>query len=1469
MSDASTRSRPFAHIRRVVESGVLAALLAASFSIAVSTPVVVSAAGPTTIGTSSCTANSIGVFPCAQAYQRSAQDKVAYLHDGSLLVGFYDGHTGVLYHVTNPSTAPVSTQVLTFLGGEEESIYTLPGTGTTEIWVLQGNEIFGGTRQEQIQHGTYSASTFNWDGGNVNPVPVQVPGALTNGRQDPSVTWTGKWLIASWWDDTVGGNSDNVFYNWTTDRTGKTGWAVPMKSGSVGTDTSGGSTSISYSVVSGVAPAMGDWFQIGNAVSNDGTVTCVDMTPVPCNAELRQVTAVSGGGPYTLTTAAFNYHHFLGEPMRIAASLLTATHQNSIQVSIRHSDKLGATIAVYGAFCKVLTRTLLDSAADPSPANWIAESQIDVDDCDAVLNGPQIAIDENSGDIHVFKAMTSGEPSPTGIIYWHGVPDATFSTTGTINWSARLVIDPAASTWESDPPDIAGTVDPSTHRVYVFWVTKAIGGVVKYVTLDSPYTSASGETTMTTGTQPRYTHVPSLLVDPSTSKAAYVPLVYQTGTSCITPSCTSTFNIVLDTSLNILAPSVPAGLTATATSSTEVDLSWNASTDNVGVTGYTIYRNGVSLATVSGSLTYADKSVAEATTYNYTVDAFNAGGNHSAQSLPASATTPDVTPPSVPTGLSASATSTPQVNLSWSASTDNVGVTGYTIYRNGATLTTVSGSTLNYADKAVTDGTAFSYTIDAFDAAGNHSLQSAAASATTPDITPPSVPTGLNATATKTPEVDLSWNASTDNVGVTGYTIYRGGTNIATVSASTLTFVDKSVSDATTYSYTVDAFDAAGNRSAKSSPAGATTPDITPPSVPTGLRATATSTPSVILNWTASTDNVAVTGYTIYRNGSMIATVSGSTATYTDTNVVQAGSYSYTVNAFDAAGNHSAQSAPATVNTPDTSPPSVPTGLSAVATTKPSVTLTWSASTDNVGVTGYTIYRGGTKLTTVSASTLTYTDSTVAGLTTYSYTVDAFDAAGNHSAQSASANIKVPDSTPPSVPTGLTATFVASTPEVDLAWNASTDNVAVTGYTIYRNGTALATVSGSTLTYADSAIVVSAGYVYTVDAFDAAGNHSAQSGSAAVNPGVYTAMSPKRLLDTRSSGGKLGPGGSMNLAIAGTNGVPANASAVILNVTAVDESTAGFFTLYPTGAKLPTASNLNWVAGETVPNLVSVGLGAGGKVTIYNGLGMADAVIDLEGYFAPSSGGSAGQFVPVVPARITDTRASSGQPNHGLTLTAGTTLKVQVTGVGGIPASGVTAVVLNTTVTDTTTAGFLTVFPTGASVPLASNLNWMAGVTVPNRVIVPIGTGGQVSFFNGLGSADVIVDINGYFTDGSGTGASFVPLTPSRILDTRMGGSPLAGPGTMLVTVAGKGGVPASGAKAVVLNVTVVNPTTASALTVWPADASQPTSSDLNFTAGQTVPNLVVVKLSANGQIDIFNAFGTTNVIVDVVGWYG
>jgi len=382
-----------------------------------------------------------------------------------------------------------------------------------------------------------------------------------------------------------------------------------------------------------------------------------------------------------------------------------------------------------------------------------------------------------------------------------------------------------------------------------------------------------------------------------------------------------------------------------------------------------------------------------------------------------------------------------------------------------------------------------------------------------------------------------------------------------------------------------------------------------------------------------------------------------------------------------------------------------------------------------------------------------------------------------------------------------------------------------------------------------------------------------------IAPGtVYTAVTPVRLRDTRN-GGTLGSGGTLNLTIGGATfgslTVPANSNAVVLNVTATNESAAGFFTVYPAGGGLPTASNLNFAAGETVPNLVSVGLGAGGAITIYNGVGSADAVVDLEGYYAPPGGGTAGELVAVVPARITDTRTGSGQANAGMTLGAGATLDVQVT--GGVIPSGVSAVVMNVTATNTSAAGFFTVYPTGVTRPLASNLNWAARVTVPNRVIVPVGTGGKVSFYNGVGSADLIVDVSGYFTGSASSGYLFRPLTPIRIVDTRFGTggfyTSLGQGAMMVVTVAGGGGVPnmaaATPPTAVVLNVTVTGATAASDLVVWPDGGSRPVASDLNFAAGQTVPNLVIVKLSAAGKIDIGNDFGWTQVIVDVVGWYG
>jgi hypothetical protein len=170
----------------------------------------------------------------------------------------------------------------------------------------------------------------------------------------------------------------------------------------------------------------------------------------------------------------------------------------------------------------------------------------------------------------------------------------------------------------------------------------------------------------------------------------------------------------------------------------------------------------------------------------------------------------------------------------------------------------------------------------------------------------------------------------------------------------------------------------------------------------------------------------------------------------------------------------------------------------------------------------------------------------------------------------------------------------------------------------------------------------------------------------------------------------------------------------------------------------------------------------------------------------------------------------------------------------------------------------------------------VAGQTVSNRVIVQVGMNGKVDLYNFTGAVDLVVDVGGWFTDATagGTGSGFNPLSSARLLDTRASGISTLGPGGMIaVQVAGQKGVPpmmaAISPTAVVLNVTVTNPTSASYLTVWPDGASQPLASDLNFAKGETRANLVVVKVGADGKVDFFNLSGSADVVIDVVGWYG
>ncbi|HEY8814394.1 MAG TPA: lamin tail domain-containing protein [Candidatus Dormibacteraeota bacterium] len=376
---------------------------------------------------------------------------------------------------------------------------------------------------------------------------------------------------------------------------------------------------------------------------------------------------------------------------------------------------------------------------------------------------------------------------------------------------------------------------------------------------------------------------------------------------------------------------------------------------------------------------------------------------------------------------------------------------------------------------------------------------------------------------------------------------------------------------------------------------------------------------------------------------------------------------------------------------------------------------------------------------------------------------------------------------------------------------------------------------------------------------------------------AYIAVTPVRLLDTRNgtgapAPGRLGPNGSVDLAVCcGPPLADYGAIAVVLNVTVTSTTDVSFLTVFPKGTARPVASNLNWTAGKTIANLVEVrigfnGLSSTGEVTFYNAKGQTHVIADLEGYFTAPSGSAGGQ-VALSPARIADTRTGSGQPYAGQHLGPGATLVVQITGAGGVPGTGVSGVILNVTATHTTAASFFTVWPDGVTQPNASNLNWTAGLTIPNRVFVPVGTGGKVDIYNGAGTADVIVDVSGYFTDGTATGQFFTPRDPVRLLDTRS--STHLGPkGARTLTVGGVSGVPHL-ATAVILNVTVTKTSATSFLTVHPSTTALPNASDLNWTAGQTIPNLVVATLGTTGAISIYNQAGTTDVIVDLLGYFG
>jgi hypothetical protein len=350
----------------------------------------------------------------------------------------------------------------------------------------------------------------------------------------------------------------------------------------------------------------------------------------------------------------------------------------------------------------------------------------------------------------------------------------------------------------------------------------------------------------------------------------------------------------------------------------------------------------------------------------------------------------------------------------------------------------------------------------------------------------------------------------------------------------------------------------------------------------------------------------------------------------------------------------------------------------------------------------------------------------------------------------------------------------------------------------------------------------------------------------------------------------VGPDAEITVDVTGAGDVPATGvSAVVINTTVTEPTASSYLTVYPSGESRPPTSNLNFGAGQTVPNLVTVKVGADGNVAVYNAAGQVHVVLDVVGWYGEETGGS--RFNGLNPKRILDTRNGVGAPTAKLGTNA--SLLVDVTAVfgSGVPGSDVTAVVVNTTVSEATDASYLTIYPSDSGPPLASNLNFAAGQTVANLVTMKVGADGNVLVYNAAGQTHVIFDVVGWY---GGSGDVFHPLSPARILDTRTDpqGSPPGNVGSnaeIVVDVAGAGDVPGSGASTVVVNTTATEATAPSYLSVYSSDVSTPLASNLNFLAGQTVPNLTVVKLGADGNVKVYNAAGEVHVILDVVGYFG
>lgn len=425
-------------------------------------------------------------------------------------------------------------------------------------------------------------------------------------------------------------------------------------------------------------------------------------------------------------------------------------------------------------------------------------------------------------------------------------------------------------------------------------------------------------------------------------------------------------------------------------------------------------------------------------------------------------------------------------------------------------------------------------------------------------------------------------------------------------------------------------------------------------------------------------------------------------------------------------------------------------------------------------------------------------------------------------------------------------------------------------------------------------------YSVVVTAVDTHGRTASTTVKATVAGSDYTPYGPVRLLDTRIGTGAaahaVAPRGVLKLKVTGAgsvaNPIPLGITAVVLNVTVVSPSQAGVLTVYPdetatgAGQSAPSTSNLNFVAKQLVPNLVTTTVGPNGVVDLFNNSsGSTQLVADVVGYYRQQAGS---QYVSLVPQRILDTRTGAGAGIKEVVPAGGSvTFSVQYLGQLADPndVPTVTAVAMNLTAVNGSAGGFLTAYPAGEPLPNASNVNYPAHQDIANMTIVPVGTNNDITIHNSsTGTVELVADADGYFTTtrgfaaGTYTASEFEPsaylpmATPYRWLDTRTGYGPLVGGTSTTYPFTDDPFV-----DGVVMNATVAEPTASGFLTVFPGDATSgvPNASNINFLSGHDTPNMVIVSpgtFADPGGKHYIGAYlsgkGKANLVADVFGLF-